>query len=152
MQKVAPSDRTNLALCKESCRRDGAKPLLHDPTIVIGVAEESFSTSATAEQERTERGALMFRPVRSQEKMQVVACRLGIAEVELHSLTFLNDVSDRDGPGLLVRSNEVSNEEVAAFEMASMLIDYDAQVQRAMGIAAVGSSQRLEDILEPFQG
>jgi hypothetical protein len=49
MQKVAPSDRTDLALRKESRRRDGAEPFLHDPTIVMGLAEESLSTPATAE-------------------------------------------------------------------------------------------------------
>jgi hypothetical protein len=72
--------------------------------------------------------------------------------VELHGLAFLNDVANRDGSGLLIRSDEVPNEEVASLEMTPMLIDHDSQVQRAVGIAALGSSQRLEDVLEPFQG
>lgn len=141
MQKVAPSNRTNLALGKESCRRDGAEPLLHDPAIVMGVAEESLSTPATTEQEGSEWGTLVLRSFRSQKKVKVFACRLRITEVELHGLAFLNDVSDRDSPGLLIRSDEVPNEEVAPLEMTPVLIDHDAQVQRAVGIAALGSSQ-----------
>jgi len=152
VQEVAPSDRTDLALGKESRRRDGAEPLLHDPAIVMGLAEESLSTPATAEQEGTEWGTLVLRSIRSQAKVQVIACRLRIAKVELHGLAFLNDVSDRDGSGLLIRSDEVPNKEVASLEMTLMLIDHDSQVQRAVGIAALGSSQRLEDVLEPFQG
>lgn len=49
MQEVAPSDRTNLALGKESCRGDTAEPLLHGPNIVMGPAEEALSTPATTE-------------------------------------------------------------------------------------------------------
>ena len=74
VQEVAPSDRTDLALGKESRRRDGTEPLLHDPAIVMGLAEESLSTPATAEQEGPEWGTVVCRSVRSQKKMQVVAC------------------------------------------------------------------------------
>ena len=152
VQEVASSNRTDLALGKEPRRRDRAEPLLHDLAIVMGLAEESLPTPATAEQEGSEWRTPVCRSIRSQEKVQVVACRLRIAEVELHGLAFLNDVSDRDGSGLLIRSDEVPNKEVASLEMTPMLIDHDSQVQRAVGIAALGSSQRLEDVLEPFQG
>jgi len=152
VQEVAPSDRTDLALGKESRRRDGAEPLLHDLAIVMGLAEESFSTPATAEQEGSEWRTLVLRSIRSQAKVQVVACRLRIAKVELHGLAFLNDVSDRDGSGLLIRSNEIPNEEVAPLEMTPVFIDHDAQMQRAVRIAAVGSPHGFEDVLEAFQG
>jgi len=152
VQEVAPSDRTNLALGKESRRRDGAKPFSHDAAIVMGVTEESLSTSATAEQEGPEWGILVLRSIRGQEKVQVVARGLRVAKVKLYGLAFLNDVSDRNGPGLLIRSNEVPNEEVAPLEMTPVLIDHDSQVQRAVGIAALGSFQGFEDILQPFQG
>ena len=152
MQEVAPSDRTDLALRKESRRRDRAEPLLHDPAIVMGVAEESLSTPATAEQEGPEWGILCFARSAARRTVQVVACRLRIAKVELHGLAFLNDISDRDGSGLLIRSDEVPNEEVTSLEMTPVLIDHDAQMQRAVRIAALGSSHGFEDVLEPFQG
>jgi hypothetical protein len=118
----------------------------------MGLAKESLSTPATTEQEGPEWGTLVRRSIRSQEKVQVVARRLRVAEVELHGLAFLNDVSDRDSPGLLIRSDEIPNEEVAPLEMTPVLIDHDTQVQRAVGIAAVDSFQGFEDVLEPFQG
>ena len=67
MQKIAPSDGTELALRKESRCRDGAKPFLHSSAIVMGLVEEACSTPATAEQESPERGTLMPRAVRCQE-------------------------------------------------------------------------------------
>jgi hypothetical protein len=125
MQEVAPSDRTNLALGKKSRRRDRAKPLLHDSDIVMGLAEESLSSPTTAEQKGREWRTLVRCSICSQEKMQIVACRLRIAKVELYGLAFLNDVSDRNGSGLLVCSDEVPNEEVAPLEMTPVLIDHD---------------------------
>jgi hypothetical protein len=126
MQKIAPSDGTNLALRKESRGRDGTEPFLHGPTIVMGLAEESLSTPATAEQEGPERGAVVLRSIRSQKHVQVVACRLRIAKVELHGLALLNDISDCDRASLLIRSDEVPNEEVTSLEMTPELIDHDA--------------------------
>jgi hypothetical protein len=152
VQEVAPSDRTDLALGKESRRRDGAEPFLHNPNIVMGLAEKSLSTPATAEQEGPAWGTLVLCSICSQEKVQVVACRLRIAKVELHGLAFLDDVSDRDGSGLLIRSDEVPNEEVAPLEMTPVLIDHDAQMQRVVRIAALGSPHGFKDVLEPFQG
>jgi hypothetical protein len=150
VQEVAPSDRTDLALGKESRGRDGTEPLLHGPAIVMGVAKESLSTPATAEQESPEWGGVMLRSIRSQANVQVVACRLCIAKVELYGLAFLNNISDRNGSGLLIRSNEVPNEEVSPLEMTALFIDDDAQVQRAVRIAALGTLHGFEDILEPF--
>ena len=126
MQEVSSSDRTDLALGKESRRWDGTKPLLHDPDVMMGLAKESLSAPATAEQEGPEWGTLMFRSIRSQKNVQIVACRLRIAKVELHGLAFLNDISNRDGSGLLIRSDEIPNEEVSPFEMTPVLIDHDA--------------------------
>jgi hypothetical protein len=150
VQEVAPSDRTDLALGKESRGRDGAKPLLHGAAIVMGVAKESLSTPATAEQEGPEWRTLVLCSIRSQKNVQVVACRLRIAKVELNCLAFLNNVSDRNGSGLLIRSNEVPNEEVASLEMTAVFIDDDAQMQRTVRIPALGAPHGFKDILEPF--
>jgi hypothetical protein len=67
--------------------------------------------------------------------------------VELDGLAFLHDIPDRDGSGLLIRSDQVSDEEVAPLEVAPVLIDYNTQMQGTMRIAAVGPPQRLKDIL-----
>ena len=48
--------------------------------------------------------------------------------MELHGLAFLNNISDRDGSGLLIRPDEVPNEEVAPVEMTPMLIDHNAEM------------------------
>ena len=128
VQEIASPDRTNLSLREKSSRRERPEAFLHDSTIVMGLAKESLSTPATTEQEGSEWGAPVCRSIRSQEKVQVVACRLRIAEVELHGLAFLNDVSDGDGSDLLIRSDKITNEKVAPLEMTLVLIDDDAKV------------------------
>jgi hypothetical protein len=125
VQKVSSSDRTDLALGKESRRWDGTKPLLHDPDVMMGLAKESLSAPATAEQEGPEWGTPMLCSIRSQKHVQVVAGRLRIAKVELHGLAFLDDIPNRNSSGLLIRSDEVPNEEVSPFKMTPVLIDDD---------------------------
>ena len=128
VQEIASPDWANLSLREKTSRGERPEALLHDSTIVMGLAKEALSTPATTEQEGSKRWILVLRAIRSQEKMQVVAGRFGIAEMELHGLAFLNHVSDCDGPGLLIRSNKVTNEEVAPLEMTLVLIDDDAKV------------------------
>lgn len=118
---------------------------------MMRAAEKPLSAPTAAEQESAERRALVLRAIRGQEKVQVVARRLCIAQVELHGLALLNDLSDRDGPGLLVRPNEVPNQEIASLEMTPVFVDHDSQVQCAVGIAALRPAQRFEHILEPLQ-
>ena len=69
MQEVAPSDRTDLALGKKSRRRNGPESVSHDPAIMMGVAEESLSTSATTKQEGPEWRIFVLRSIRSQAKV-----------------------------------------------------------------------------------
>ena len=126
VQEVSSSDRTNLALGKESRRWDGAKPLLHDPDVMMGLAKESLSAPATAEQEGPEWGIPVLCSIRSQKNVQIIACRFRIAKVELHGLAFLDNIPDRNSSGLLIRSDEVPNEEVSPLEMTPVLIDHDA--------------------------
>ena len=128
VQEIASPDRTNLSLREKTSRRKRPEALLHDATIVMGLAKEALSTPATTEQEGSERGILVLRSIRSQEKVQVVAGRFCIAEMKLHGLAFLNDISDSDSPGLLICSDEVTNKEVASLEVALVLIDDDAKV------------------------
>ena len=128
VQEIASPDRANLSLREKTSRRERPEALLHNSTIVMGLAKEALSTPATTEQEGSERGILVLRSIRSQEKVQVVAGRFCIAEMELHGLAFLNDVSDSDGPGLLIRSDEITNEEVAPLEVTLVLIDDNAKV------------------------
>jgi hypothetical protein len=126
VQKVSPSDRTDLALSKESRRWDGAKPLLYDPDVMMGLAKESLSAPAAAEQEGPEWGTPVLRSIRSQKNVQVLACRLRIAKVELYGLAFLDDISNRNSAGLLICSDEIPNEKVSPLEMTPVLIDHNA--------------------------
>lgn len=128
VKEIASPDRTDLSLREKSSRGERPEALLHDSTIVMGLAKEALSTPATTEQKGSKRRILVLRAIRGQEKVQVVAGRFGIAEMELHSLSFLNDISDGDSPGLLIRTDEVTNEEVAPLKMTLVLIDDDAKV------------------------
>jgi hypothetical protein len=69
MQEVPTSDRADLALGKESCRRDGAEPLLYGSNIVMGSTEEPLATPATTEKKGPERGMPVRRSIRRQEEM-----------------------------------------------------------------------------------
>src|SRR6185436_15865218 len=140
MQEVPPSDRADLALGKESCRGNGSEPSLHGSNIVVGSTEEPLTAPATTEQKGPKRGMPVRGSIRRQEEVQVIACRLCVTKVELDSLALLHNVSNRDGSGLLIRSDEIPNKEVAPLEMAPLLLDRNAKMQCPMRIATVDPS------------
>ena len=105
MQEVPPSDGADLALGKESCRWNGAEPPLHGSNIVVGSTEEPLTSPSTTEPKGPERRMPVRRSIRRQEEVQVIACRLCVTEVELDGLALLHNVSNRDGSGLLIRSD-----------------------------------------------
>ncbi len=69
VQKIAPTNRTDFALGKKPCGWNWAEALLHDPAIMVGLAEESLTAPATTEQKGPEGRTLVFRAIRSQEKV-----------------------------------------------------------------------------------
>jgi hypothetical protein len=72
--------------------------------------------------------------------------------MELYGLPFLHNIADRNGSGLLIRSDEIPNEKVASLEMTRVLIDHDTQMHRTVRIPALRFSKRFKDVLETRQG
>jgi hypothetical protein len=64
----------------------------------------------------------MGGPIRCQEQMQVLARRLGVAELKLHGLSLLHDIAHGDRTRRLIRADQVSHEEISPFEPVSMLV------------------------------
>jgi hypothetical protein len=57
--------------------------------------------------------------------------------LKLNGLAFLYEISYCERSRLLIRSDQITNEKIPAFETAAMLIDRDSNVQGSMGIPAV---------------
>ncbi len=55
MEKILPSDRAHFALCKESGERNGAQLFSQYGDVMMWNAKEAFPTSATTEQQGSER-------------------------------------------------------------------------------------------------
>lgn len=151
VEKIPSSDWADFALGEETCHGNPPHPFLYHAAIMVGLAEESFSPSAAAKQEGSQRLVLVLGTVGSEEYLQVFAGRLRVAQMKLEGLTLLNDVTDGDGAGLLVRSDEIAYKEIAPLEAASMFIDDKADMQRPMGISPLRAVQRLECVLEAFE-
>lgn len=151
MEKIFPSDRADLTLGKEARDGDLSHPFSHDGAVMMGASEEPFSTTAATEEERSQRWMPVLGPVGGKEHVQVVACGFRIAKLKLNRLTFLNQVADRDRPRFLVCSDKIAHEKITALEAAPMLVDGNAEVQRPVGVPALRSFQRFEDILQASQ-
>ena len=151
MEKILVSDRTNFSLSEKPRDRKRSHLLLKNPAVVVRAAEQPFSPPTATEHQSPERFVPMGGSVRCQQDLQILAGRVRISQLKLNSLPFLNDVADRDRPGLFVRTEQVSNEEIAAAEAISMFVDGDAYVQSAMGMSALHVRQTLENRLEPVE-
>jgi hypothetical protein len=71
--------------------------------------------------------------------------------MKLDGLSLLNDIADGYRSCLLVRSDEIPDKEIASLEMTPMFVDHDADVQRSMGLSALGCLERLKGILEALE-
>ncbi len=71
--------------------------------------------------------------------------------MELHRLTFLHDIADRDGARGAVGSEQIPNKKISPVEPIPMFIDHDTEMERLMCAASVFLRQRFEDGLQPLQ-
>ena len=151
MEEVSPSYRSDLALGEETCQGNPAHPFLKHTAIVMWLTEESFPPTAAAKHERAPRLVLVFGAVCGEENVQVFTGGFRVAKMKLNGLAFLDNVTNGNRARLLVRSDEITHEKIASFELASMFVDDDADVQRPMGFLTLRSLQRLERVLEAFE-
>src|SRR5438034_8508297 len=114
MHEVAARDRTKLARSEEARDRNIPEGSLHRTDVVIGLAKEALTAPVARKEQRPShrRGALWL-----EHRAQVLARRLGIANLELNGLPHLGHIADRDRSGVAVDPDEVADDEVAATEL-----------------------------------
>lgn len=109
MKKVFPADWPNLALCKKPGDRNRPNAFLHYRAVMMRMSEEPFSAPTATEEEGAQRRVPMLGAVRCQKNVQIIAGGFGVSKLKLNRLTFLHEITDRDGPRLLVCSHEVAH-------------------------------------------
>src|ERR1041385_5491098 len=72
--------------------------------------------------------------------------------MELYGLPFLHNIADRNGSGLLIRSDEIPNEKVAPPEMTGGPIHPDPQMHPQLRLPALRFAKRFKDVLGTRQG
>ena len=82
-----------------------------------------------------------------EQHAQVLVGGLSIPDLKLYGLSLLNDVSDDDGSGLLVRSEKVADQEVTSCELSPLLIHRDPDMQGALSLGTFLAAQLTEDHL-----
>jgi hypothetical protein len=70
--------------------------------------------------------------------------------MELHRLTFLHDIADRNGACGTVGTQQVPNKKIAALEPTPMFIDHNTKMERPMSATSVFLRQRFKDSLQPL--
>jgi hypothetical protein len=102
VEKISSSDRAHFALGKESRQGNGAQFFSQDGGVVMGNSKESFSPSATTEQQGSKRFRGCGALGRGEQRMEIFIGGMSIPDLELNGLSFLDHVADDDGAGLLV--------------------------------------------------
>jgi hypothetical protein len=139
VQEVSSSDRTDFSLGEEPRDGDIPKPLVDHAAIVMRAAEQSLSAPTTTEEQCAQRRGAVCCTILGEKDLQILARGYAVAKMKLDGLAFLNDVTDRDGASLLVRANQIPNEEVPALEAISVLIDNDPEMERQVCVSPVGA-------------
>ena len=77
--------------------------------------------------------------------MEILVRGVRVADLKLHRLSLLNDISDDDGARLLICPNQIANEKVAASELRAMLIHGNTDMERPLGLGTFVRAQLPED-------
>ena len=85
-----------------------------------------------------------------EQATEVFVGRVRVAHLELHGLTDVDLLADRERAGRLVDAEQVAHEEVAALEVETVLVDDEAEVQPVAHELAVFVGRRLNDLLQPI--
>ena len=72
--------------------------------------------------------------------MEILVRGLGVANLKLHGLSFLDGVPDDDRPSLLICSNEIANKEITSRKVRAMFVHGDTDMERRLYIAYRQSS------------
>ena len=148
MHEVSASDRTEFARREEARDRHVAEGSLHCTDVVIGLAEEALTAPVARKEERPghRRGAL-----RLEHRAQVLARRLGIANLELNGLPHLGHIADRDRARVPIDPNEVADYEVAAPELGLELGRGLTDMQAASHQELIALRRRRVELLDAFE-
>ena len=84
--------------------------------------------------------------------MEILVGGLRIADLELNGLSFLDDVSDDNGSGLLVGSNQIADEKIPPGELRALFIHGNADMERPLCLGAFIRAELSEDRLQTMQG
>ena len=94
----------------------------------------------------------VVRGVTAQHRRQVLGRGIGIPQVELNKLTFLQQLADGDRSGALVHPNHVANEEIALLRVVKKLIHYHSQKKGVAHQSLIALVQSREYIFQHRQG
>lgn len=84
--------------------------------------------------------------------MQIFIRGMGIADLKLDGLSFLDDIPDDDGAGLLVGSEQVADQEIASGELRTLLVHRNTDMQGPLGLRPFITAELFKDRLQAMQG
>ena len=153
VEEGGAADLADLTVAEEAGERGARDAVEEDVAVVVGAAEKVLP-SAQAGEEKGARGGrrLVVLNVAVHYGFEVVTGRLGVPDVELDDLSLAEHFADDEGPGLLVKAHDVTDEKVAGPELVLEGVHDDAQVQGRVNEPAVMVIRPVKDAAQEFQG
>ncbi len=84
--------------------------------------------------------------------MEIFVGGMGIPDLKLNGLSFLDDVADDDGAGLLIGSEQVADQKIPSGELRALFIHRDTDMQCPLCLGAFIAAELSEHRLQTMQG
>src|SRR5438105_665550 len=148
VNEMAARDGAELARREEACHWNVTERALHRTDVVIRLAEEPLTAPIARKEKRTgyRLGALRF-----EHRAEILAGRLGIADLELDGLPHLGHVADRDRARIPIDADEVADHEVAATELGLELGRRLANMEAAPHQELIALGRRRVELLHALE-
>lgn len=147
MQEVLGAHRSDLTLSEKSGDRNWPQRPLSYRDIVVGLAEQVRAAAIAGEQQSRRWGWCLMTGLFQQE-LQITVSGPGIAQMELHGLTWPEIIADDQCGSLAVERKDIPDQEIARFELLLILAHDTPQMQTPLQHLFFVIRQRLEDPLQ----
>ena len=123
-------DRSDFTGGETSGDRWFLKSFSNDRKIMPAVAEQLLPAAIATHQKYCKRVGMQL--LRVQQEMQILVGRLGIADVELNSLSAAWKLADDDAVSILIHPEDASNQKISTSESRLLLIKHRPKEKPAL--------------------
>src|SRR5260370_41561013 len=115
---------------------------------MVRLKKEACAATVAAEDQGRRRPLLVRTQVELQQGVEVLVGRVGVTDMKLHRLTDAHSFTDGESPAVADETEDVADQEIAALQIAAVLVDDPADAHPLLEAFLVVRTGRRPEFLQ----